>query len=81
MDAVLGFMGGEPLGPLFECDVEVYLGITGMSTHRLGVGAVGDASPAALAVGGGRMAAAPGFPLRRTRMRVGRRSAHVPGYR
>ncbi|MCZ0953914.1 MAG: helix-turn-helix domain-containing protein [Rhodospirillaceae bacterium] len=44
VDAVLGFMGEEPLGPLFECEVEAYLGLTGMPTHRLGVGAVGDAS-------------------------------------
>ena len=43
VDAVLGFMGEEPLGPLFECEVEAYLGITGTPARRLGAGAVGDA--------------------------------------
>ena len=36
--------GRTALGPLFGCDVDAYLSITGTSAHRLGLGAVGEAS-------------------------------------
>ena len=44
VDTVLGFMGEPPLGPLFACEVDAYLSITGTGADRLGAGAVGDAS-------------------------------------
>ena len=44
VDTVLGFMGEAPLGPLFACEVEAYLSITGTPAQRLGLGAVGEAS-------------------------------------
>ena len=44
VDAVLGYMGEPPLGPLFACEVDAYLSITGTTAHRLGLGAVGEAS-------------------------------------
>ena len=44
VDAVLTFMGEPRLGPLFACEVEAYLGITGTGAQGLGQGAVGDAS-------------------------------------
>ena len=44
VDAVLAFIGEAPLGPLFACEVDAFLGITGTGAHRLGLGAVGDAS-------------------------------------
>ena len=43
-DTVLGFMGEAPLGPLFACEVDAYLSITGTPAQRLGLGAVGEAS-------------------------------------
>ena len=44
VDAVLGFMGEPPLGPLFACEVDAYLSIARTSAHQLGLGAVGEAS-------------------------------------
>ena len=44
VDAVLRFMGEAPLGPLFACEVEAYLGITDTPAQRLGLGALGEAS-------------------------------------
>lgn len=42
VDAVLAFMGEQPLGPLFAWELEAFLGITGTGAQRLGLGAVGD---------------------------------------
>ena len=44
VDTVLGFMGEPPLGPLFACEVDAYLSITGTAAERLGVAAVGEAA-------------------------------------
>lgn len=44
VDTVLGFMGEPPLGPLFACEVDAYLSITGAPADRLGLGAVGEAA-------------------------------------
>ena len=44
VDTVLGFMGEPPLGPLFACEVDAYLSITGTAAERLGLAAVGEAA-------------------------------------
>ena len=44
VDAVLRFMGEPPLGPVFACEVDAYLSITGTPAQRLGIGALGEAS-------------------------------------
>ncbi len=44
VDTVLGFMGEPLLGPLFACEVDAYLSITGTAAQQLGLGAVGEAS-------------------------------------
>ena len=44
VDTVLVFTGEPPLGPLFGCEVDAYLSITGTAAERLGLGAVGDAA-------------------------------------
>ena len=43
-DAALRLMGEPPLGPLFARELDAYLGITGTTARRLGLGAVGEAS-------------------------------------
>ena len=44
VDTVLGFMGEPLLGPLFACEVDAYLSITGTPAERLGLAAVGEAA-------------------------------------
>ena len=44
VDMVLGFMGEPLLGPLFACEVDAYLSITGTPGERLGLAAVGEAA-------------------------------------
>lgn len=44
VDTVLGFMGEPPLGPLFACEVDAYLSITGTAADRLGLAAAGEAA-------------------------------------
>ena len=44
VDAVLGFMGEPPPGPLFACEVDICLSITGTAADRLGLAAVAEAA-------------------------------------
>ena len=43
-DKVLSFMGKRPLGPLFLCEVEAFIAVTGMKASVLGRGATGNPS-------------------------------------
>lgn len=43
-DRALTFMGAEPIGPAFVCEVEAFLTVTGVKPSMLGLETVGDPS-------------------------------------
>ena len=52
LDPVLLYMGDTPLGPVFRCEVESYLAVTGLKRSVLGARAMGNPSFVSQLLGG-----------------------------